>query len=84
MRKIPPTKMKLRLATGPSVTVMEHVEGISYTLKEVHYDDDFIVLDLDDKLYVILGYRGSEVTSHKSAGIDEQSICLSPVHQTAI
>ena len=54
-REIPPTRVKIRLTTGASVTVMKRVLGISYTLKEVLYDDDFIVLDLDDKFDVILG-----------------------------
>ena len=45
----------MRLATGASVTVMKRVVVLSYTLKEVQYDDDFIVLDLDDKFDVILG-----------------------------
>ena len=52
---MPSTKMTVRLATGASVTVIKRVVGISYTLKEVQYDDDFIVLDLDDKFDVILG-----------------------------
>ena len=34
---------------------MKRVVGIHYTLKDKQYDDDFIVLDLDDKLDVILG-----------------------------
>ena len=44
----------VRLATGSSVTVMNRVAGNTYTLKEVQYDDDSIVLDLDDKFDVIL------------------------------
>ena len=47
--------MTVRLTTGASVIVMKCVVGISHTLKEVRYDDDFIVLDLDDKFDVILG-----------------------------
>ena len=53
--EIPPTRMTVRLATGASVTVMKLVVGITYILKEVQYDDDFIILDLDDKFDVILG-----------------------------
>ena len=53
--EIPPTRMTVRLATGASVTVMKRVVGITYTLKGVQYDDDFIMLDLDDKFDVILG-----------------------------
>ena len=45
----------MRLATGASVTVMKRVVGITYTLKGVQYNDDFIILDLDDKFDVILG-----------------------------
>ena len=47
--------MTVRLATGASVTVMKRVVGITYTLKGVQYDDDFIILDLDEKFDVILG-----------------------------
>ena len=79
-REIPPTRITVRLATGASVTMMERVVKITYTLKEVQYGDDFIVLDLDTSLMSSLVYRGSEGTSHNSAGIDEKSICLSLVH----
>ena len=54
-REIPPTRMTVRLATGASVTVMKRVVGITYTLKGFQYNDDFIILDLDDKFDVILG-----------------------------
>ena len=54
-RDIPLTRMTVRLATGASVTVEKRVIGIRYTLKGKKYDDDFIVLDLDDKFDVILG-----------------------------
>ena len=47
--------MTVRLVTGTPVTVMKRVVGISSTLKEVQYDDDFIVLDLDEKFDFILG-----------------------------
>ena len=76
--------MTVRLATGTSLTVMKHVIGIYYTLKEVQYDDDLIVLDWDDKFDVILGLPCSEGMTHMSAGIDEVSICLTLVYQTAI
>ena len=54
-RDIPPTRMTVRLATGTSITVMKRVVRIHYTRKDLKYDDDFIVLDLDDKFDVILG-----------------------------
>ncbi|CAI5711096.1 unnamed protein product [Peronospora effusa] len=54
-RETPPTRMTVRLATGASVTVKKRVVGIHYTLEGKKYDDDFIVLDLDDKFDVILG-----------------------------
>ena len=47
--------MTVRLATGAYVTVMKRVVGITYTLKGVQYDDEFIGLDWDDKFDVILG-----------------------------
>ena len=76
--------MTVRLATGASVTVMKRVVSITYTLKGVQYNDDFIILDLDEKFDDILGLTCSEGSRHMSAGIDEQSICLSLVHQMAI
>ena len=54
-REIPPTRMTVRLATGALITVKKSVVGIHYTLNDEQYDDDFIVLDLDDKFDVILG-----------------------------
>ena len=54
-RDIPLTRMTVRLATGASITVEKRVVGIHYTLEGEQYDDDFIVLDLDDKFDVILG-----------------------------
>ena len=45
----------MRLATGASVTVNKRVVGIHYTIEGKEYDDDFIVLELDDKFDVILG-----------------------------
>ena len=54
-RDIPLTRMTVRLATGASITVMKRVVKVHYTLKEKQYEDNFIVLDLNDKLDVILG-----------------------------
>ena len=49
-------RMTVRLATGATVTVIKRVVGIiTYTLKGVQCNDDFIVLDLDDKFDIILG-----------------------------
>ena len=45
----------MRLATGASVAVMKRVVGITYALKGVQYNDELIILDLDDKFGVILG-----------------------------
>ena len=54
-RDIPLTRMTVRLATGASITVMKRVVKFHYTLRDSQYDDNFIVLDLDDKFDVILG-----------------------------
>uniref|UniRef100_A0AAV1TH34 Uncharacterized protein n=1 Tax=Peronospora matthiolae TaxID=2874970 RepID=A0AAV1TH34_9STRA len=54
-REFPPTRMTVCLATGASVKVNKRVVGIHYTREGKQYDDDFIVLDLDDKFDVILG-----------------------------
>ena len=53
-REIPPPEMTVRLATGASISVKKSVVGFHYTLKDEQYDDDVIVLDLDDKFDVIL------------------------------
>ena len=45
----------MRLATGESIKLMKHVVGLHYTLEDLQYDEDLIVLDLDDKFNVILG-----------------------------
>ena len=54
-REIPLTRMTVRLATGTSVTVKKRAVEIHYTLEDKRYNDDFIVLDSDDKFDVILG-----------------------------
>ena len=45
----------MRLATGAPITVIKRVVKFYYTLKDLQCEDDFIVLDLDDKFDVILG-----------------------------
>ena len=42
----------------------KRVVGIQYTLKREKYDDDSIVLDLDDIIDVILDYHDSKSTSY--------------------
>lgn len=54
-REIPPTKVKVRLATGKIVSTRKRVVRLAYTLEGLQLDDDFIVLDLDNKFDVILG-----------------------------
>ena len=54
-RDIPQTMMAVFLATGASITVAKRVVGIHYTSEGEQYDDDFIVLDLDDQFDIILG-----------------------------
>ena len=54
-RVTPPTRLTVRLATGASIAVTKRVVGFHYTLEDLQYNDDFIVLDLDDKFDVILG-----------------------------
>ena len=44
----------MRLATVASIAV-KRVVGFHFTLEDLEYNDDFIVLDLDDKFDVILG-----------------------------
>ena len=51
----PPTRTTVPLATGASINLRKRVVGLHYTLGGLQYDDDFIVLDLNDKFDVILG-----------------------------
>ena len=51
----PPTRMTVLFATGASIAVIKRVVGFHYTLEDLQYNDDFIVLDLDDEFDVILG-----------------------------
>ena len=46
--------MTVRLATSASIIVKKRVVEIHYTLKVAQYDDHLIVLDLNDKFFVIL------------------------------
>ena len=50
-----PTRLMVRLVTDASIAVMKRAVIFYYTLEDFHYNDDFIVLDLDDKFDVILG-----------------------------
>uniref|UniRef100_M4BYH8 RxLR effector candidate protein n=1 Tax=Hyaloperonospora arabidopsidis (strain Emoy2) TaxID=559515 RepID=M4BYH8_HYAAE len=47
--------MTVRLATGALITLMKRVLGLHYTLEDSQNDDDFIVMNLEDKFEVILG-----------------------------
>ena len=53
-RETPPTRMTVRLATSASINVKKRGVGTHYTLEDEQYDDDFIILNLDDKFDVIL------------------------------
>ena len=74
----------MRLATGASITVMKRVVKFHYTLRDLQYDDDFIVLDLDDKFDVILGlpwlrkYERRISWQHRS--VKMPATCLSDDH----
>ena len=48
-RVTPPTRLTVRLATGASIAAMKRVVRFHSTLEDLQYNDDFIVLDLDDK-----------------------------------
>ena len=52
--------MTVCLATGASITAEKRVVGIHYTLESEQYNDDFIVLDRDDKFDVILEFLAQE------------------------
>ena len=83
-REIPITRMTVRLATGASVTVMKRVVGTTYTLKEVQYDDDFIILDSEDKFDVIFGLPWlrryePQVSGHRRS-VDMPAACSPDAH----
>ena len=50
-RDIPPRRMTVRLETGVSIRLMKLVVGLHYTLEDLQYDDDFIVLDLNEMFH---------------------------------
>ena len=72
------------LDSGASITVMKRVVNFHYTSKDLQYDDDFIVLDLDDKFDVILGVPLLNNTSQGSASSIDPTRCVPLVHQMAI
>ena len=47
-RITPPTRLKVRLETAASITLVKRVVGFHYTLEDLKYNEDFIVLNLDD------------------------------------
>ena len=49
-RVTPPTKLTVHLATGASIALMKYVVGFHYTLEDLQYKYDFIILDLNDNL----------------------------------
>ncbi|KAI9923181.1 hypothetical protein PsorP6_000442 [Peronosclerospora sorghi] len=51
----PRSMLSVRLATGATVTIPKRVIKTRFELNELSFEDEFIVLDLDDKFDVILG-----------------------------
>ena len=49
-RVTPPTRLTVRLATGGSIAVMKRVVVFHDTLEDFQYNDDFIALDVDEKV----------------------------------
>ena len=58
-------RLTVRLATGASIVVMKSVVGFHYTLEDLHYNDDFIVLVWRTNLMSSWDYLGSEDTSQE-------------------
>ena len=54
-RKLPPSRLNVRLANGKIVSTRKRVVNVHYTLDGLPLEDEFIVLDMDDKFDVILG-----------------------------
>ena len=74
----------MRLALGASIAVMKRVVGFHYTLEDLHYNDDLIVLDLDDKFDIISGLpwlrRYAPRVSWKHRTVKMPVTCLSDGH----
>ena len=83
-RDIPQTMMTVCLATGASITVEKCVVGMHYTLEGEQNEDDFIVLDLDDKFDIILKLhclsRYEPRVSWQHRTVKMPATCLSDVH----
>ena len=74
----------MRFAKGASISMMNRVVGFHYTLEDLQYNDDFIVLDLDDKFDVILGLpwlrRYEPRVSWQHRPVKMPATCLSDGH----
>ena len=76
--------MTVRLATCASITLVKRVVGLQYTLEDLKKDDDFIVMDLDDKFEIILGlpwlrrYEPRIIWQHRTVKMTDT--CSSDVH----
>jgi len=54
-KNISPTMLRVRLATGASVHLKKRVVILDYTINGKKLQDEFLVINLDDKYDVILG-----------------------------
>ena len=76
------------LTTGASIAVMKHVVGFHYTLEDLQYNDDIIVLDLDDKFDIILGLpwlrRYEQTVSWQHRTVKMPATCSSDGHLMSV
>ena len=76
-----PSTLLVRLATGSTVQVEKRVVAIRYTLQGKELNDEFIVLDLDDKFDVILGMPWLS-TQHPTVDWSSRSVDLHSLELT--
>ena len=75
--------MTVLFATGASIAVIKRVVGFHYTLEDLQYNDDFIVLDLDEEFDVILGLPWLGRYELRVSWQHRTVRCLPLVHQMA-
>ncbi|KAF1324665.1 reverse transcriptase, partial [Globisporangium splendens] len=92
----PRSELSVRLATGATVTVLKRVIRIRFSAEGMSCEDDFIVLDLDDKFDVILGipwmskhkptidWHNLSIGWKKQHVVDIATVCNCPVSSPSV
>ncbi len=77
-RDTSPVWTTVRLATGATVKVKKRVVGLHYAFRTRQLNDEFIVLDLDDKFDVILGMPWLKKYEPRVCWTDKSIVMKSP------